>query len=61
MGESTADCRSYLLGIFPERTGCMIGLARLPFGFAVSELRVGQLYVKSPDDRVDLNDIAVPE
>src|SRR4030081_711016 len=37
----------------------MIGLARSPFGLALSQLRVGQLYVKCPDDSVDFDDIAV--
>ena len=31
-----------------------------PFGLAFSQLRVGQLYVKSPDIGVDFNDIPVP-
>jgi hypothetical protein len=39
----------------------MVGLARLPFGLTLSELRVGQLYVKCPDIGVDLDDIAVPQ
>src|SRR6266704_2645868 len=37
----------------------MIGLARPPFGSALGQLRVGQLYVKCPDRRVDFDDIAV--
>src|ERR1700736_1493633 len=37
----------------------MIGRARLPFGFAFSELRVGQFYVKCADDGVDLDGIAI--
>src|SRR5216683_5903708 len=39
----------------------MIGLARLPFGFALGQLRVGQLYVKCPDVSVDFDDIAVAQ
>src|SRR5882762_1854806 len=39
----------------------MVSLPRLPFGLAFIELGVGQLYVKSPDDRVDFDDIAVAE
>src|SRR4030081_114569 len=37
----------------------MIGLARSPFGLALSQLRVGQLYVNGPDASVDFDDIAV--
>src|ERR1700680_3674670 len=39
----------------------MIGRAGLPFGSALSQLRLGQLYVKSPDIGVDFDDIAVPQ
>src|SRR6266478_7146841 len=39
----------------------MIGLAWSPFGFAIGELRVSQFYVKYPGDRIDLDDIAVPQ
>src|SRR5258705_5748491 len=39
----------------------MVGLARLPFGFALSQLRIGQLYVKCPDVGVDFDDIAVAQ
>src|SRR5260370_19986338 len=39
----------------------MLGLARLPFGFAFGQLRVGQLYVKCPGVSVDFDDIAVAQ
>src|SRR5258705_9037368 len=39
----------------------MVGLARLPFGSALSQLRIGQLYVKCPDVGVDLDDVAVAQ
>ncbi len=60
MGYGTIHRRPNLLGIFPESTRCMIGRPGLPFGLAFSQLRVGQLYVKSPDIGVDFDDIAVP-
>src|SRR5580698_11517732 len=37
----------------------MVGRAGLPFGLTFGQLRVGQLYVKSPDFSVDLDDGAV--
>src|ERR1700748_3778063 len=37
----------------------MVGLAWLPFGSTISELGIGQFYVKSPNHRVDLDDVAV--
>src|SRR6201996_9693824 len=37
----------------------MVGLSRGPFGFTLGELRVGQLYVKCADVRVDFDDVAV--
>src|SRR5215213_6781952 len=61
MGYRAIHRRPNLLGIFPERTRCMIGRSGLPFGLAFSQLRVGQLYVKSPDIGIDFNDIAVPQ
>src|SRR6202000_1086140 len=48
-----------LLSVFPQHTRCMVGLAGLPFGLTFGQLRVGQLYVKSPDHRVDLDAVAV--
>src|ERR1700744_5116364 len=48
-----------LLGVFPQHTRCMVGLAGLPFGLTFGELRVGQLYVKCADHGVDLDDVAV--
>src|ERR1700716_2783117 len=39
----------------------MFGLTRLPFGLAFRELRVGQLYVKSPDVSVDFDDVTVAQ
>src|SRR5260221_96936 len=39
----------------------MVGRARLPFGLAFRQLRVGQLYVKCPDIGVDFDDVAVPQ
>src|SRR3954454_13269282 len=39
----------------------MVRLPWFPFGSTFREFSVGQLYVKSPDDRVDFNDIAVPQ
>src|SRR5258708_12335139 len=37
----------------------MIGRAGLPFGLALGQLRLGQLYVKSPDDGVDFDGIPI--
>src|ERR1700744_780506 len=37
----------------------MVGLAWLPFGSTISELGIGQFYVKSPNHRVDLDDVAI--
>src|SRR5579872_2577629 len=37
----------------------MVSRARAPSGLALSELRVSQFYVKSPGDRVDLDDVTV--
>src|SRR5579862_4053507 len=59
MGYGPSHCRPNLLGIFPERARRVIGLARAPFGFAFRELCVAQFYVKSSDDGVDLDDVAV--
>src|ERR1700677_4612591 len=39
----------------------MVSLARLPFGLTFGQLRVVQLYVKSPDLGVDFDDIAVAQ
>src|SRR5258708_16952310 len=37
----------------------MIGRAGLRFGLALGQLRLGQLYVKSPDDGVDFDGIPI--
>src|SRR5258708_28342266 len=37
----------------------MIGRGGLPFGLALGQLRLGQLYVKSPDDGVDFDGIPI--
>src|SRR3954452_14942585 len=39
----------------------MFGLTRLPFSLAFQELRVGQLYVKSPDVSIDFDDVTVAQ
>src|SRR6478609_6118979 len=59
MGHSPINRRPNLLGIFPQRTRRMISLSGLPFGLTFSELGVGQLYVKSPDVGVDLDDVTI--
>src|SRR5438309_2894432 len=59
MGYSPIHCRPNLLGIFPQRTRRMISLSGLPFGSPFRELRVGQLYVKSSDVGVDLDDVTI--
>ena len=59
MGHGPIHRRPNLLGIFPQRTRRMVGLSGLPFGSPFSELGVGQLYVKSSDIGVDLDDVTI--
>src|ERR1700761_8620470 len=59
VGHRPTDSGPNLLGVFPQRTRCMMGLAWLPFGLTFGEFGVGQLYVKCPDHGIDLDDIAV--
>src|SRR4051794_25991250 len=61
MGNGTIHRGSDLLGIFPQRTGRMVCLARPPFGFTFGEFRVGQFYVKPADDGVDFDDVAIAQ
>src|SRR3954453_2470786 len=51
--------RPNLLGILPQRTRRMIGLARSPLGSTFRELRFSQFYVKCAYDGIDLDDVAV--
>src|ERR1700753_1785427 len=37
----------------------MVGLAWLPFGSTISEFGIGQFYVKTTGDRIDLDDVAI--
>src|ERR1700742_437663 len=59
MGDGAIHRRPDLLGILPQRTRCLISRARGPFGLAFGEFGVTQFYVKSPDHRVDLDDVTV--
>src|SRR5579871_972640 len=59
MGYGPSHCRPNLLGVFPESARCVIRLTRAPSGFAFGKLFLSQFYVKSPGDRVDLDDVAV--
>src|SRR3954468_14492554 len=59
MGNGSIHRGSDLLGVLPQRTGRMIGLARAPFGFTFRELGVAQFYVKRAGHGVDLDDVAV--
>src|SRR6266702_5430600 len=59
MGYCPTDRWSNLLSIFPERTRRMVSRASAPFGLALSQLIVAQLYVKGASDRVDLDDVAI--
>src|SRR6185436_6643894 len=59
MGHSPSHRRPNLLGIFPQRTRRVVSLSRLPFGSTFGEFGVGQLYVKSPDVGVDLDNVAI--
>src|SRR2546430_1611559 len=59
MGYGPIHRRPNLLGIFPQRTRRMVGLSGLPFGSPFSEFGVGQLYVKSSDIGVDLDDVTI--
>src|SRR6516164_8636823 len=61
MGYGPSHCRPNLLGILPKRARRMIRRARPPFGFTFRKLRVSQFYVKCAGDRVDLNDVAIPQ
>src|ERR1700761_7793787 len=61
VGNSARHCRSNLLGVLPQSTRRMVSRARPPFGLALREFRLGQFYVKSPCERVDLDGIPVPE
>src|SRR6516225_10326085 len=59
MGYGPSHCRPNLLGIFPERARRVIRLAGAPFGLAFGKLFFSQFYVKSPGDRIDLDDVAI--
>src|SRR3974390_334986 len=61
MGYGACHCRPNLLGILPKRARRIIRRAGPPFGFAFRKFSVGELYVKCADDRIDLNDVAVPQ
>src|SRR3954468_15212189 len=61
MGYGTVYRRSHLLGILPQHARRMTSRAGLPFGLAFGEFGAGQIYVKSADVGVDLNDIAVTQ
>src|ERR1700722_11858054 len=61
MGNGTRHSRSDLLGILPQRARRMVSRARPPFGLALGQFRLGQLYVKCPDGGVDLDDVTVAQ
>jgi hypothetical protein len=61
MGYCPTDRWSNLLSIFPKRTRRMVSRASAPFGLALGELLVAQIYVKSTGDGVDLDDVAILE
>src|SRR5579871_4825968 len=61
VGYSSGYRRTNLLGVLPQRTRRMVSRARPPFGLALGQFRLSQLYVKDPGDRVDLDDVAVLE
>src|SRR5690606_16150110 len=47
------------LGVFPDRAGAEVGLARLPFLAPFGELLVGEIHADRPGDRVDPDRVAV--
>src|SRR5258708_18364836 len=55
MGHGPSHRRPNLLGIFPERVGRVIRLARHPLGLAFSKICVSQFYVKRLLDIIYLN------
>jgi hypothetical protein len=59
MGNSAIHRRPNLLGVFPQRSRCVVCLSGAPFGLTFGEFSVAQFYVKSPGNGVDLDDIAV--
>src|SRR5437879_660565 len=59
MGHSPVHRRPNLLGIFPERTRCMVSLSGRPFGFTFGEFGVGQFYVKDSVLGVDLDNVTI--
>src|ERR1700722_11808844 len=61
VGNSACHSRSDLLGVLPQRSRRMVSRARPPFGSALGEFRLGQIYVKSPGHGVDLDDVTVPQ
>src|SRR3546814_5731885 len=52
---------SHRLGVTPERSGLIVGLARLPMLAALGQFSLAQFHVERSRDGVDLDDIAIAQ
>jgi hypothetical protein len=61
MGDRTIDGGPHLLGVFPQVTGSVFALARLPLALALRQLVCRKLDVEGPLYGIDLDDVAVAD
>src|SRR4249919_415388 len=61
MGDRAVDGGAHLLRVFPQVTGAVFALARLPLALAFRKLVGGKLHVERSLHRIDLDDVAVAD